>query len=478
MRAMRILHATSELFPYSKTGGLADMVAGLTGALAGQGHEVAIATPLYRGIREQFPELEPPGSPFKIKLGKNQFTGRCWKLKTDAGTTVLFLENDGFYNRPGIYLHGGDGYWDNPERFMFLSKAVASMAGQFDIVHVHDWQTAFVPMLLKCGRFKKAPPTVLTIHNLAYQGSCEGDRFAISNLPQKHFHQEGPEYWGSLNYLKAGLHYADSITTVSPQYAKEILTAEFGEGMEGVLRSRGRALVGILNGVDYSEWRTEGNPHLAADYSADDLSGKEVCKAGLLNEIGIPEQGLPLFGVVSRLAEQKGVSLLVDALKPFLADEKLQLVVLGDGEAQWVDQLKSMEGDFPDLVSANIKYDDGLAHRIEAGSNFFLMPSRFEPCGLNQLYSLRYGAIPIVHAVGGLEDTVIDFREHSQNGTGIKFRKFESQAFAESIAAAIQLYGEPKRKIEVIKQGMEADYSWAKSSSKFADLYQTAQNRT
>jgi len=457
---------------------LADMVAGLTGTLAAQGHEVTIATPLYRGIREQFPELQPPSAPFKIKLGKNQFTGRWWKLKTDAGPTILFLENDGFYNRPGIYLHGGDGYWDNPERFMFLSKAVAGMASQFNLVHVHDWQTAFVPMLLKRGRYKNPPSTVLTIHNLAYQGSCEGERYAISNLPQKHFHQEGPEYWGSLNYLKAGLHYADAITTVSPQYAKEILTEEFGEGMEGVLRSRGRALAGILNGVDYSEWRTGGNPHLAADYSAEDLTGKAKIKITLLKEIGLPQNGLPLFGVVSRLAEQKGIGLLVDALKPFLADEKLQLVVLGDGEAQWVERLRALEGEFPDLVSANIKYDDRLAHRIEAGSDFFVMPSRFEPCGLNQLYSLRYGAIPIVHAVGGLEDTVIDYREHSQNGTGIKFCKFEFQAFTESITAAIQLFGEPKRKARVIKQGMEADYSWAKSSSKYTDLYQTTQNRT
>ena len=284
---MRILHATSELFPYSKTGGLADMAAGLTGALVEQGHEITIATPLYRGIREQFPELQPPGHGFKIPLGKNTFTGRWWKLNAAPSLTGMFLENDGFYDRNGIYLKDSDGYWDNPERFMFLSKAAANLSAEFDLIHVHDWQTAFIPMLLKLGGRKKVPPTVLTIHNLAYQGSCEASRFAIANLPQRHFHQEGPEHWGGLNYLKAGLHYADAITTVSPRYAREILTPQFGEGMEGMLQSRGDALAGILNGVDYNEWRTTGNPYLPAEYSAKDISGKWICRNELKKETGI-----------------------------------------------------------------------------------------------------------------------------------------------------------------------------------------------
>ena len=469
---MRLLHATSELFPYSKTGGLADMVAGLTGALAEQGYESTVATPLYRGIREQFPELQAPSTAFQIPLGKNIFTGRWWNLNAANGVTVKFLENDGFFERPGLYLKGGYGYWDNPERFMFLSKAVTDLASDFDVVHVHDWQTAFVPMLLKLGLSDNTPPTVVTIHNLAYQGSCEGHRFEISNLEKKYFDREGPEFWGSLNFLKAGLHYADAITTVSPRYAKEILSAEFGEGMDGVLRSRGEALTGILNGVDYDEWRTVGNPHLAADYSANDLAGKKKCKEALINSLGLTDLQLPVFGVVSRLAEQKGIGLLLDTIESFLTQQKLQLVVLGDGDQQLVNQLIQLQGKFPGAVSIKIKYDNRLAHQIEAGSDYFLMPSRFEPCGLNQMYSLRFGTIPVVHAVGGLDDTIRDFRTSSQAANGIKFSSFDISSFQNAISIAIDIFGDSKKRTDTITTGMKDDFSWDKSSEKYANLYQ------
>ena len=470
---MRILQATSELFPYSKTGGLADMVAGLTGALAEQGNEITIATPLYRGIREQFPELKAPGSAFQIPLGKNTFTGRWWKLNAAKGVTVMFLENDGFYERAGLYMKGGDGYWDNPERFMFLSKAVARMSGDFEVIHVHDWQTAFVPMLLKLGSSINAPPTVLTIHNLAYQGSCEGDRFEISNLDKKYFDREGPEFWGSLNFLKAGLHYADAITTVSPRYAREILSAEFGEGMEGVLRSRGDALTGILNGVDYDEWRTVGNPHLAADYSAGDLAGKTICKEALINTLGLKDTRLPLFGVVSRLAEQKGIGLLVDAVEGFLAKGMLRLVVLGEGEQPLVNRLIETQKRYPGLVSVKIKYDNRMAHQIEAASDFFLMPSRFEPCGLNQMYSLRFGAIPVVHAVGGLDDTIRDQKSNSDHTNGIKFRSYDIAALQNAIAEAIELFGHGEKRIKIMTTGMKDEFSWDKSSREYTHLYKS-----
>jgi starch synthase len=469
---MRLLHATSELFPYSKTGGLADMVAGLTGALAEQGYEITIATPLYRGIREQFPELQAPSTAFQIPLGKNIFTGRWWKLNAANGVTVMFLENDGFFERPGLYLRQGDGYWDNPERFMFLSKAVTDLAGDFDVVHVHDWQTAFVPMLLKLGSNNSAPPTVLTIHNLAYQGSCEGHRFEISNLDEKYFDREGPEFWGSLNFLKAGLHYADAITTVSPRYAKEILSAEFGEGMEGVLRSRGEALTGILNGVDYDVWRTVDNPHLPADYSANDLDGKNICKEALVNGLGLMDIQLPVFGVVSRLAEQKGIGLLLDTIENFLTQQKLQLVVLGDGDPQLINRLIQLQVKFPGAVAAKIKYDNRLAHQIEAGSDFFLMPSRFEPCGLNQMYSLRFGTIPVVHAVGGLDDTIRDFRTSTQTANGIKFSPFDKYAFQNAISDAIDIFEDSGKRTELMTTGMKDDFSWLKSSREYSNLYQ------
>ena len=275
---MRILQATSEFHPYSKTGGLADMVSGLSGALVEQGHEITVATPFYRSIKKNHKDLQPYGREFQITLGKNVFPGQWWTIMAESAVTVLFLENEGFFGREGLYMENGDGYRDNPERFMFLSKAIAELSADFEVVHVHDWQTAFVPMLLKLGSKKKIPRIVFTIHNLAYQGVCEKERFEITNLPKRHFKKKGPEFWGSLNFLKAGLQYADEITTVSPGYSKEILTPEFGEGMDGVLRSRKKNLTGVLNGVDYGEWKTNGNPHLLADYSSEDLSGKLACK--------------------------------------------------------------------------------------------------------------------------------------------------------------------------------------------------------
>ena len=467
---MRILQATSEVHPYSKTGGLADIVAGLSGALVEQGHEITVATPLYRGIGDKLKDLKPHGRKFQIILGKTYFPGRWWSTKTDSGVTVLFLENKEFFDRAGLYMENGNGYWDNPERFMFLSKAVVELSAGFDVVHVHDWQTAFVPMLLKLGSKKKIPGTIFTIHNLAYQGMCEGNRFKISNLPQRYFKREGPEFWGSLNFLKAGLHYADAITTVSPQYAKEILTPEFGEGMDGVLRSRKNDLTGVLNGVDYGEWRTTGNPNLPADYSSEDLSGKKVCKKAVMDELGLECSHLPLFGIVSRFAEQKGIGLLADTIESFLDAKQLQLVVLGEGDPELVNRLIQIHNSYPSSASVQVGYNAGLAHRIEAGSDFFLMPSRFEPCGLNQMYSLRYGSIPVAHAVGGLVDTVRDKLSKLGPANGIIFNHFTKEAFRAAISSTIDIYHDQEKLENMIRAGMRDDYSWHKSAKIYGKI--------
>ena len=467
---MRILQATSEFHPYSKTGGLADMVAGLSGALVEQGHEITVATPLYRGIDDELNNLKPLEREFQIILGKKIFPGRWWKTRADSGVTVLFLENKEFFDRAGLYMENGEGYWDNPERFMFLSKAVAELSADFDVVHVHDWQTAFVPMLLKLGSKKKMPGTMFTIHNLAYQGMCERNRFEISNLPQKYFKREGPEFWGSLNFLKAGLHYADAITTVSPQYAKEILTPEFGEGMDGVLRSRKNDLTGVLNGVDYGEWRTIGNPNLPTDYSSEDLPGKKACKKAVMDELGSECSHLPLFGIVSRFAEQKGIGLLADTIESFLSAKQLQLVVLGEGDPELVDRLIQIQNSHPSLVSVHVGHNAGLSHRIEAGSDFFLMPSRFEPCGLNQMYSLRYGSIPVAHAVGGLVDTIRDKPSKLGLANGIKFNQFTNEAFQAAISSAIGIYHDQEKLENMIRVGMRDDYSWHKSAQTYGEI--------
>ena len=468
---MRILQATAEFFPFSKTGGLADMVAGLSGALVQSGEEVTVVTPLYKEVRHGNYDIAPCGSEFEIKLGQDCYNGQWWGTRTALGVQVLFLENDGFYNRPGLYMSGSDGYWDNPERFMFLSKAVAQISHKYDVVHVHDWQTAFVPMLLKLGQQGRVPRTILTIHNLAYQGQCEGTRFDITNLSSSYFTQEGPEYWGGLNYLKAGLHYADQITTVSPGYAKEILTLDFGEGMEGLLQSRKANLTGILNGVDYEQWNTDKNLHLPKAYDKNDLSGKFECKTFLKSKFNLPPKNLPLYGTISRLAHQKGIDILVESLKDILSKRLAHVIILGSGDEYLVNQLNLLANKFPDAMRFVEGYDNALAHLIEAGSDFYIMPSRFEPCGLNQLYSLRYGTPPIVHAVGGLHDTVTDLSD--KNATGIKFHEPTPDKLSEAIYKSLNLYKHQKDLEDVRISGMEGDFSWQSSLSEYDLLYKT-----
>ena len=465
---MQILQVTSEFFPYSKTGGLADMVAGLSGALVELGEEITVATPLYRGVREQVPDMKPCGSEIIIPLGKNKFPARWWKTETPSGITMLFLENEGFYDRDGLYMQGNDGYWDNPERFMLLNKAVVRISTEYDVVHLHDWQTAFVPMLLKAGKGKTPPRTILTIHNLAYQGQCDGTRFNITNLPKRLFAQEGPEFWGTMNFLKAGLHYADHITTVSPTYAREILTQEYGEGMDGVLRKREGALTGILNGVDYGEWTTENNPYLPVSYSADDLCGKDECKKVLQKEMGLPIEEVPLFGSVSRLAGQKGIDVLVQSLDEILCETRMQVAILGSGEDELARSLNKLQKKYSNCAFTE-GYDNGLAHLIEAGADFYLMPSRFEPCGLNQLYGFRYGTLPIVHGVGGLNDTVEDM--NGDSGNGFKINRLTPAELSSGINRALKLYTSKGHLNDARQRAMKLNYSWTVPSQSYQQLY-------
>ncbi|MDP6902994.1 MAG: glycogen synthase [Verrucomicrobiota bacterium] len=465
---MRVLQVTSEIFPYSKTGGLADMVAGLSGALLELGEEITVATPLYRGVRGGTPNLRPCGPEIMIPLGKNKFPARWWKTETAGGVTVLFLENDGFYDRDGIYMDGNDGYWDNPERFMLLNKAVAEIAPEYEVVHVHDWQTAFIPMLLKVGKKQTSPRTILTIHNLAYQGQCEGNRFNITNLPKRLFQREGPEFWGGMNFLKAGLHYADYITTVSPTYAREILTQEYGEGLDGVLRKRKGVLTGILNGVDYGEWNTENNTYLPASYSAHDLDGKDTCKKALQKEMGLPVEEIPLFGCITRLAGQKGIDIMVQSLDEILCETRMQVAILGSGEDELARSLNNLQKKYSNCVFIN-GYDNSLAHLIKAAADFYLMPSRFEPCGLNQLYSFRYGTLPIVHGVGGLNDTVEQIDRES--GNGFKMNSLTSEKLISAINRALEFFVLNDSFKAARKRIMKLDYSWTAPARSYQKLY-------
>ena len=479
---MRILHATSELFPFSKTGGLADMTAALAKAVAKAGHRVGVVTPLYRGIAEN-PKTDPPLRRFDwqldLPLGDGHVSGEVWVQEPRPDLTIYFVRHDGFYHRPGIYNEHGRDYEDNAARFLFLSKAAVHLARylpwQPEIVHVHDWQTALVPLLIKHLRERdgwwNAPRTCLTIHNLAYQGLFAADRYALANLPRDYFHTEGCEYHGAFNCLKAGIAFAERITTVSPRYAREITTEAFGWGLDGLLRRRGSCLSGILNGVDYEEWSPGNDPHLPQGYTPADLSGKAACKATLLRELGLPARlDHPLFGSIGRLTDQKGPDLLLGALEEMLAAD-LQFVVLGSGDAALESAYRRLEARFPEKVAVELQFNNALSHRIEAGCDFFLMPSRFEPSGLNQMYSQRYGTVPIVRRTGGLDDSVVDLGDDPELATGIKFNEPSARALAKAIRKAIVLYRHPELFRATQIRGMETDFSWERTAEDYLRFY-------
>ncbi len=483
---MRILHATSELFPYSKTGGLADMVDGLAKALAGHGHRVGVVTPLYRGIRERFDRWGRLEQKIDLPLTWGRVQADVLTLEPAPNLTVYFIDQPHFYDRPGLYSEHGRDYADNAARFIYFSKCVAHLARtlpwQPELLHLHDWQTGLVPLLVAHQKgfegWRPAPKTLFTVHNLAFQGLFPYHEYALTNLPPIYYHAEGLEFHNLLSCLKAGLMFADRLTTVSPRYAREIATPEFGCGLDGVLRKRQAVLSGVLNGVDYGEWKTRGNPHLKYGYDARWMNGKAFQKRALQKEMGLPQAaGVPLFGVVSRLSEQKGVDIELEALGQMLA-KPMQFVLLGSGEARFVEKFQELAAAFPDKTAIRIGYDQGLSHRIEAGADFFLMPSRFEPCGLNQMYSLRYGTVPIVRAVGGLDDSVTDIIEDIGAADGIKFKEYSAAALTKAIHKALVLYQHPDLLRHYRRNGMQADFSWERTCLEYVQVYERALQET
>ena len=475
---MKILLASSEVFPFSKTGGLADMVGALAAALAHDGHEARVVTPLYRGIREKFPALRKVDWEFNLPLGEKFITGNLWELDYAPRLKIYFIEQEDFFNRGGIYLENNVSYPDNAERYIFFSKCVVHLARYLpwnpEIVHVHDWQVGLVPALIlqeEREGWGNVPKTCLTIHNLAYQGVFPKAKFALTNLTPDFFTLAGAEFHGFLNCLKAGIAYADIITTVSPRYAREIATEEFGCGLDGFLRLHANKMTGILNGVDYGEWNTTKNPHLFKPYSAGRLAGKKSNKLELQKQVGLPvSESIPLFGTIARLAEQKGVDIQLGALAEML-NTNMQFVLLGSGAPEYERGYRELARQFPNKVATRFGYDEKLSHQIEAGCDFFLMPSRFEPCGLNQLYSLRYGTIPIVRAVGGLDDSVIDWTQNPKIATGIKFSEYTSRSLAKAIRKALVLYNQPNLLKVCRSNAMKADFSWDKTVKEFERIY-------
>jgi len=478
---MRIMQASGECFPYSKTGGLADMVGALSKALANADIDVQVVTPLYRGIAERYPDMEEMDWVLEIQMGDRMVSGKLRRLQPTPRLSIYFVEQEAYFDRPGIYGEDSEDYDDNAERFLFFSKAVAHLARYLpdppDILHAHDWQAGMIPVMVQHQHLRQgwhpAPKTCFTIHNLAYQGNFPSETFWDTNLPADYFSPHGVEFYNQLSFLKSGLVYADQITTVSPRYAREILTDEFSCGMTGVLQARADRLTGILNGVDYGDWNTTDNPLLDFKYDAKQMAGKTKQKRRLLEELGLPsDPKVPLFGLVGRLVEQKGVDLLLPAVRVTL-ERGYRFVLLGSGMPIYQEGFKRLAEDFPEQVSVTIGYSNALAHKIEAASDFFIMPSRFEPCGLNQMYSLKYGTIPIVRAVGGLDDSVVGLDEDPDQATGLKFRQYAVTALEAVLNQAVDVYEDPKLFKKMRKNGMARDFSWERTSVEYVRFYET-----
>jgi starch synthase len=471
----------SEALPFAKTGGLADVLAALPKALIRLGHTVDLAMPRYRGI-----DVGPPSTSIRVALGGQVDDAQISAIERDGLRTIL-VGHSHYFDREYLYGATERDYPDNPERFAFFAQAALNWASstglRYDVIHAHDWQAGLVPVLLnraEATQSARHTPTVFTIHNLAYQGVFDASWLPRLGLGWDLMRVDGMEYWGRISYLKAGIVFSDVVTTVSPTYALEIQTPELGFGFDGILRHKSHALVGILNGIDYDQWDPASDVNLPEPYNASKLKGKATAKRKLLETYGLPakakDRSRPLIGMISRMVDQKGFDLIAA-----LADELPKLgagfVVLGTGDRRYEEMWRGLAAKHPTVIAARIGFDEGLAHLIEGGSDIFLMPSRFEPCGLNQMYSLRYGTIPVVRATGGLSDTVRDVDPETCRGTGFRFVEYTPAALLSAIRRALAAFGNRPLWRRIQKGGMRQDFSWDASARQYVDVYERAARR-
>jgi starch synthase len=483
----KILMAAAEMAPFAKAGGLGDALCALSRTLAAAGHDVRVVLPCYGFIDRDAFGLRPVAS-LEIPMG---VLGRISVTVLQGETPqsqarAYFIGHDPYYARRGIYGHDGDGFTDNDLRFTLLSRAALELARHMgwrpDVVHVHDWHTAAIPVFLNTlyrnDEVLSAAASVLTIHNMLQQGVFDKSLMDVLGIGWEHFHLRELEFFDRVNLLKGGIVHAGLITTVSPTYAREILQPEFAYGIEGVVRGRVADLSGILNGADYDEWNPEADPMIAARYAASDLSGKALCKKDLQRLLGLPEKpSVPLFCLVARLVKQKGIDLLAEAL-PRILDLDAQFVILGAGEHWSHVFFEDLARARPDRFACRIGFEPAMAHRIIAGSDFFVMPSLFEPCGLTQMYGMRYGTLPIVHATGGLDDTVENFNEKTPEGTGFKFQDATARALFDTIGWAVHTYYHKQKAMEALmKSAMAKRFTWEEAARKYEDLYRVAVSR-
>jgi len=475
---MKIVFAASECVPFSKTGGLADVVGALPPALASLGHDVTVYLPKYKQTKLSDPKtaIRSVTVPFDDQY---RF---CSVLEgsVHSGVKFYFIDYPPYFDRDALYGTPLGDYRDNAERFALFSRAVlegCKILGVPDVIHCHDWQSALIPILLRSvyadDPALREAATVFTIHNMGYQGLFPPDTLPLLMLPWDLFTIDKLEFYGKINFLKGALVFSDFVTTVSRKYSQEIQTTEFGFGLEGVLRARAATVTGILNGVDYTEWSPETDPFIAAHYSPDDLSGKARCKQDLLGEFGItnPDLRLPVIGIVSRFAAQKGFD-LISLAADRLAREDMIVTTLGTGDKDYEDLFRRLNKQFPQRFAVKVAYDNKVAHKIEAGADMFLMPSRYEPCGLNQIYSLKYGTVPIVRATGGLDDTIESWDSQTRRGTGFKFTEYSGEALLATVRAALQAYRDADGWRSLMRNGMSKDFSWTASAKEYVRVYE------
>jgi starch synthase len=478
---MRIVFLSSEMSPLAKVGGLADVVGSLPRALQRRGHEVSVILPAYGPVLQGQARIEPVTLEVEASLRGEAVRGTVLRTAVD-GVPVYLLDQFRLFRRNGIYGEGGRDYPDNAERFGWFSAAALEALSGLDlrpqILHLHDWQTALAAVWLEVHAAgdpgRQRPATLCTIHNLAYQGRVDAGILPVLGLPSSLFHPEGLEFYGQVNLLKGGIVYADLVSTVSPTYAREIQTPSFGQGLDGVLATRSHDLFGVLNGLDPDVWDPSRDAALAAPYSADDPAGKRACKRHLQRSLALEVgAGIPLCGAVGRLDPQKGFDLLAEAA-PVLLERGMQLVVLGAGHSPILDELRLLARQHPDRASITERFDEDLARRIYAGADLFLMPSRYEPCGLAQMIAMRYGALPVVHRTGGLADSVVDLLEEPDGGNGFVFDCDRTTALIQAVLRAVDAWRSPRRRRDLVARAMKCRNGWDAPAHRYEEIYARA----
>lgn len=489
MNPLHVATISSEMVPLAKTGGLGDVCGALPMALERQGCRCSVFLPAYRSVLKSGLLIEATSHIFTIQIAQRHVACRVLRTRLpDSNVDVYLIDQPQYFDREGLYADRHGEYRDNCERFCFFSRAVLESIEQLqldiDIVHCHDWQAGLIPAHLHARRdetpWMQKARSVMTIHNLAYQGRFWHYDMPLTGLGWEYFTADQMEFYGDVNLMKTGIVFADTVTTVSPTYAREITTPEHGCGLDSVLRSREDSLIGIVNGVDYAQWDPQTDTLLPSTYSADSWRmGKAECKRQLQAELGLaPDPAVPLIGIVSRLADQKGWDLIIPVLAEWLENRQVQWAILGTGEPRYEQSLRKLAERAPDRLGLRLEFSEAVAHRIEAGCDMFLMPSRYEPCGLNQLYSLKYGTVPIVHSTGGLADTVQDATEENlaqQLATGFRFDEYSQNGLRQALERALEFYlHRTQQWAQIVECGMRNDWSWRQSATRYMEVfYQT-----